>query len=149
MAGAELVEGKLDAVLAEVAQDSFGRCPIVHGQRLGDLEDQAGGIKTALAQGAANHCRQLLVLELTRGEIDRDADGRSSRALPVSSPTSGLPQDPFAERLDHAGLLSQADEGAGEQHAFAGILSARQRSQTHDPAVRKADLRLEMDDEGR
>ena len=66
--------------------------------------------------------RQRAVLELDRGEIDRN----SQVTGPARSVRAGLPQHPFADRHDEPRLLRERDELAGRNDAPLRMIPAQQ-----------------------
>ena len=61
---------------------------------------------------------------------------------PLGGRGAGLPQRPFADRHDQAGLLGQRDELDRRDEAALGVMPAQQRLQTADLVALEVDERL-------
>ena len=86
---------------------------------------QLGG-ETRLAQRALHRLDDRRAVELARRDVDRHADaGRD--LLPARAVVRGALQHPFADRVDEAGLLGDADELVGRDQLHVGPLPAHER----------------------
>ncbi len=67
-------------------------------------------VQPGIVQYVRDHLNQVFLLELTRRQIDRDADLRQAGVVPRLHLRTGSAQYPFADRDNQAKLLRQWNE---------------------------------------
>lgn len=110
---------------------------------------RCSGGKPGLGQHSRDLRDQVRVLELLAGQVHADSDRRISAdpGVPLHRLATGLEQDPLAERVDGAGLLSERNELVGPDHAARGVAPAHQRLRRNDRAGRQVNDRLVVRDQ--
>ncbi len=149
VAGAEVVDGDVDAHVAERLEDLERASGRAHHRRLGQFQLQQVGGEARLLQGAGHVRDQVGVPDLAHGHVDADEDRRLAGVgqLPAAGLVAGGAQDPAAEGNDRSILLRQCDEPIRRQYAELGMVPADERLDTPHPAVRHADQRLVLERE--
>ena len=134
-AGAEVVQLRQDAVLAQRAQDAQRARGVVEQRDLGDLQPQPGRIGAMGLEHRQQAIAEVGRTEMPRRHVHRDVAVHAPRDLPHHL----LVQQPV-DLFDQAAVLAQADELGRQQQATALVLPAQPRLVAdHPPVVHAAD----------
>ena len=120
------------------------RAPFETTAALGHLEAEPARVHGGLGESGRGRIDDVPACELPRGQVDRYPDVAVERAgrLPARVVAARLGQDPAAERVDHPGVLGDADELAGRDKAALRVLPAHERLEPCHAARRELYLRL-------
>src|SRR5882757_6620516 len=99
-------------------------------------------MNAGVIQGAPNDVDEVALPELCCGDIDGDAHGRKTVALPGTDLTARLPHDPFSDRNDQPALFGQGYEVIGRDQTPLRVLPAKQRFGAAEPSGSRIDLGL-------
>ena len=124
--GAEVVDGHLDAQLLQAVQPGDGGGGVPHQRGLGDLQNEQGRIDPAGVQRVADVVDQLVGLELTHGDVDRNACPTPPR-LPARRLPARLVEYPPADVDDEAALFENRDEDIRRDGALGRVVPAQER----------------------
>ena len=149
VAGAEVVDGQVDAEGAEAAEALQHGLLVGHEHALGDLQHQLARVQPGGVEGAGHVLEQVGLLELAHRQVDAEERVGLERepALPVAGGLAGGVQHPAADGHDQAGVLGQGDELARHDQAPVGMVPADQRLQPGQAAAAELDHRLVADGE--
>ena len=114
--GPEVVDGEVDAEIAQLAERPVAGCRLAQRQRLGDLEDQRGRLEPGRSAGSRGPRRRTRASTAWRAETFTEIV-RCARFCPVVPPRPELParlghHEP-PERHDQPGRLGEGDELPG------------------------------------
>ena len=101
IAGAEVVDGDGETLVAELVQHLADRVEVVQQAGLGHLELDPRRIAADVAHDLGDPLREVLAVELARRKIDRHGEVHPLRAPRDALLRRGF-QHPFAERVDEA-----------------------------------------------
>src|SRR5207253_531606 len=73
MSHAEIIDRDAHSEILEIEKNLGGQVRILHGGALGDLDFQETRIEARTLNGVADHGDDVRLLELTRGDVDRDS----------------------------------------------------------------------------
>ena len=118
------------------SDSSFSPPPVrvLHHDALGDLELEVTWGRTRSTSRIAASCRHEIVLvELARGQVDRDRQLGSPAVLPrLAALRRPSRKRPESDRHDQSGRLGERNEPVGSQQAVLGMLPAQQRLDAGD-----------------
>ena len=146
IAGAEVIAGNADTLLAQTLEDLRGAFGVLHHQRLGDFDLEAAALQVFAADQLLHVIEKVWLDQLRRGNIHGDENrfGRAVGALPDTQLTASLVQHGAADVADHAGLFGKADETLGRQQAERGVAPAHQGLETGEMQIGQPGDRLIM-----
>ena len=126
VAGAEVVDGQVDAEGAEAAEALQHGLLVGHEHALGDLQHQLARVQPGGVEGAGHVLEQVGLLELAHRQVDAEERVGLERepALPVAGGLAGGVQHPAADGHDQAGVLGQGHELARHDQAPVGDTDA-------------------------
>ena len=127
IAGAEIVDGQVQAHGIQLVQQADGALRIGHQGGFRDFQLEAGGRDAVLAEHAAAAGDEARLLELPQREIDRDSAGLRHGFLPLAVVRADAVQNPLADIQYQAGFFGQRNEMRGRNVAVAGQAPAQQR----------------------
>ena len=107
---------------------------VVHHHAFGELELQIARFEAGFLQYLSNRAHQVVLAELTGGNVNRHDNGLEPRVLPGLVLGTGGAQHPLADRNDEPGLFSERNELAGRHDALLRQVPANERLGTDDPA---------------
>ena len=96
----------------------------------------------AARQGFLSGMNEILLLELTRRQIDGNPQIRETRFLPKLGLRAGRSQHPLADRDDQPGVLGHRNELERRDRAETRMVPAQQRLDSVAPATGQLDDRL-------
>src|SRR5580698_1079278 len=125
IAGAEVVEGKFEAVGLELGHDGDGFFKIIEEHALGNFEFEAAGVGAGAVEDSEELVDKVGLTELAGADIDGDGERGGMQA---GGPGGELGACGFerelAERNDEASLLGERDEFGRGQNAASGVVPA-------------------------
>src|SRR5208282_6915552 len=139
---AEIVDGKSDAYAAQLIHDAGHHVGVADDRALRELEPEVRGRESGLAQDGENDLAEILLEELTAGNVDRDLGEPQPGAQPGLGLLARRAQDMLAERNDEAGLFRDRYEVVGRDEDVSRTPPTRERFQSHDRIVVGSDLGL-------
>ncbi len=138
VACAEIVHGDAHAEVAQRMQE-LQVLPVLREQHgFGDLELKPARMQPRLVERGDDRRQQADLLELAGRQVDGDLDV----ARPARCRAAGLPEHPFAEVADQAGLLGHGDEFGRTEQAALWMTPAHQRLEARDAVVGQRQHRL-------
>ncbi|MCP1924909.1 hypothetical protein J2R89_000225 [Bradyrhizobium elkanii] len=137
-AGAEIVERNRQAEFEQRVQDRGCRSIFRDQHRLGDLDLETVRRDVRLGQRVDDRLQDADVLELDRGEIDRDPDV----VRPARQHRAGAADHPLAELVDQSAFLGDRDEDGRRDQAARRMLPAQQCLEAGDAAFADVEERL-------
>ena len=149
VAGAEVVDGEVQAEAAQVAQGDRRRLDVGEQRGLGDLQPQRVGRDAGLGEHVGDEAGEGRVDDLAGADVDRQR-AVGERQLPRPPPGElgeRVAQDRRPDLVDQPGLLGHRQELVGRQQAALGVQPAGQRLEAGDVAGRQLDDRLEVRDD--
>src|SRR4029453_4880030 len=99
---------------------------ILHGTRLGDLDIEGAGGNAAPFDRSGYVGHELGLLELSRRDVDGNAEPGMPEIVPLADLMATGIQDPPSDRHDEPGHLSQGDEFVRRKEAELGVGPADQ-----------------------
>ena len=111
MAGAEIIDGEIDAAITQGLDLNDSAFGVFHRNRFGQLKLEQVWRQIGQLQRVQHGFRETFTLELHRRDIDRNRDFNPQRA-PAGSLDTGGAQNPVADLADQAAFLGRLDKGA-------------------------------------
>ena len=111
MAGAEIINGEIDAAIAQGLNLDDGALGVFHRDRLGEFQFEQVWRQVGQFQRVQHGFGEAFTFELHGRDIDGDGNFNPQRA-PAGPFTAGSAQDPVADLADQATFLGGLDEGA-------------------------------------
>src|SRR4051812_28402432 len=106
IAGPEIIHGNAQSQPSQIVQSAEISLDVAQEEGLGDLDLKAARGKAGFPQHSRDPLRQIMVPELGRRDVDRDVDVVG----PLLGVPTGLPEHPFAELNDDAGLFREGNK---------------------------------------
>src|SRR4051812_25312357 len=125
MTGAEVIEGDLDAKIAELRQDTAPRRQVVESGALGYLEGELATVDARRGELIAYKADQPWVAQLRGRHVHRHESPRTARGQLGSQPTR-LADQRESEPVNQAGLLQHLAELARRDGPLARMLPSHQ-----------------------
>ena len=121
--GAEVVDGEVQAEVAQLAQRDRGGLDIAHQRRLGDLQPQRVGGEPALGQGLGDRSLERRAHQLAAADVDGDGEVGEARqpAAPLTELRQRRAQHGGTDLADQTGLLGHRQELLGPQQTAVGV----------------------------
>ncbi|MNM31227.1 hypothetical protein D3C81_417990 [compost metagenome] len=126
IAGAEIVDGNLDAQRLEVAQHGDGFLGIRHQRAFRQLQLQQVGRDVVLADRLEHFFLQAAHKKLDARDIHRQVHGADAAGAPFADLLAGLVEHPVPHPYDQPRLFQQGDEEGRRHHAVARAAPAYQ-----------------------
>ena len=142
IAGAEVVQGNVDAQLAQTLQALIDGLPFNHHGGFGQLELQTSLGDLVLVHDVGHRLHELLVLELLEGHIDGELDVVIALQRQLVQVLAGLMHHPVAQWDNQPAFLRHRDELSRRQQTPIGVLPAHQPFRTDDAVAGDVDARL-------
>ena len=125
--GAEVVDGEGDPHLAQLVQCLDGAFRIAHDDAFGQFQLQARWGHAGFVENVGYPLRQVLGVELARGEIDCHAQWFVTRLDPDAMLGARGAQHPLPDGHYQAGLFRHGDEFRRQDQPLFGLVPADQR----------------------
>ena len=142
--GAEIVDGKADAQVRQVAHARQRGVALVDQQAFRQLQDQGGGRRAVFGQRRLHAGGEIGLAELGRTDIHGQGDGVARLGLcQQAGGAARFAQGPVPEPDDEPRFLGDGDEYVGCDKAAVRLRPAHQQFGPRHPAV-AVDLRLHV-----
>ncbi len=146
VAGAEIIDRKLNTECTQALQDVDNVLGMLHRHALGNLELEKLSGQLGVGQSDTNGLEQIEIVELTGGEINGDANRSQTARLPGHRLLARLAQGPHAHWHNESGVLKQRDKLPRRDQSCLRVIPANQRLSAGDAAAAQFDLRLVVQD---
>ena len=149
VAGADVVDGHVDARSLQGVEGGDGSVEILEHRVLGDLEDQAGRIDVGPRQAPGDTIDEGSASELSGGHVDRHRQlrGGRERDLPAPQLLAGGAHHVLIDTFHEAAFHRHRQEVQGRDQSADRVLPADQGLGTKDLAGSQFHDRLVVEDE--
>src|SRR5688572_2747630 len=140
--GAELVDSEPHAELLQGAQAVARAVRVLNQSALGELELDEAGIDGMRLQHGSQRIREIGLVEVHRGHVDRDAGHGHAGGFPALQLAANLFHDPETDRNDVPALLGHGHELAGADAPALRVVPMQHRFDDVDAMIGEPDLGL-------
>jgi len=142
---AEIINGKTHPQRRQTLHLLLRKCRVVHHRRFGNLQFERTGLDTACGKRGANRLIEHRVVELMRGEIDRNARKTQTGLTPLHPLVQRVPQYPTTDGRHQPDLFGNRDEACWRNLSQLFIAPTQEYFCTDDRACPIANrLKYEM-----